>query len=83
MNCDFRPTGKAHQYRCYNCDFEVTTEILPITMKCQSRGLGDDVSKVTTKLGIHKCGGCKKRQQLLNKLPSLGKMVDKIKSVFK
>jgi orotate phosphoribosyltransferase len=33
-----------------------------------SRGLGDVVAKVTTKLGIKPCGGCKKRQRRLNQL---------------
>ena len=33
-----------------------------------SRGLGDTVAKVTKKLGIRSCGGCKKRQTLLNKI---------------
>tara|TARA_B100000686_G_scaffold278342_1_gene298256 strand:+ start:160 stop:330 length:171 start_codon:yes stop_codon:yes gene_type:complete len=34
----------------------------------KSRGLGDTVKKVTEKLGIKQCGGCKKRQKALNKL---------------
>jgi len=33
-----------------------------------SRGLGDTVAKLTRKLGIKPCGGCKKRQELLNRL---------------
>lgn len=33
-----------------------------------SRGLGDTVAKLTTKLGIKPCGGCKKRQKKLNQL---------------
>ncbi len=32
-----------------------------------SRGLGDVIAKVTHKLGIKQCGGCKKRQKTLNK----------------
>ncbi|MCZ2076546.1 MAG: hypothetical protein LC130_16305, partial [Bryobacterales bacterium] len=32
-----------------------------------SRGLGDTVAKITTKLGIKPCGGCKKRQGKWNK----------------
>jgi len=32
-----------------------------------SRGLGDTVAKVTAALGIKPCGGCKKRQERLNK----------------
>lgn len=32
------------------------------------RGLGDVVAKLTSAVGIQPCGGCKKRQELLNKL---------------
>ncbi len=32
------------------------------------RGLGDAVARVTDALHIPQCGGCKKRQQMLNKL---------------
>ena len=31
-------------------------------------GLGDTIKKVTDKMGIKQCGGCKKRQAALNKL---------------
>jgi hypothetical protein len=31
-------------------------------------GLGDVIKKVTDALGIKQCGGCKKRQEILNKL---------------
>lgn len=34
----------------------------------ESKGLGDTVKKVTEKLGIKQCGGCKKRQEKLNRL---------------
>lgn len=34
----------------------------------ESRGLGDTVAKLTTKLGITPCGGCKDRQQKLNEI---------------
>lgn len=34
----------------------------------RSRGLGDTIAKVTTAVGIRPCLGCKKRQELLNKL---------------
>ena len=33
----------------------------------KSKGLGDTVASVTNKLGIRRCGGCKDRQQWLNK----------------
>ena len=32
------------------------------------KGLGDTIKKVTDKLGIKQCGGCKKRQDALNRL---------------
>lgn len=34
----------------------------------KSEGLGDTVKKVTEKLGIKQCGGCKRRQEKLNRL---------------
>ena len=34
----------------------------------KSKGLGDSIKKVTDKLGIKQCGGCKKRQDKLNRL---------------
>lgn len=34
----------------------------------KSKGLGDTIKKVTDKMGIKPCGGCKKRQDQLNKL---------------
>ena len=38
-----------------------------------SKGLGDTIKKVTDKLGIKQCGGCKKRQEKLNRLFPYGK----------
>ena len=32
-----------------------------------SRGLGDTIAKATKAVGIKPCGGCKKRQEWLNK----------------
>lgn len=32
-----------------------------------SRGLGDTIAKMTKAVGIKPCGGCKKRQAILNK----------------
>jgi len=32
----------------------------------KSKGLGDTIKKVTDKMGIKQCGGCKRRQALLN-----------------
>ena len=39
----------------------------------ESKGLGDTIKKVTDKLGISQCGGCKKRQEKLNRLFPYGK----------
>lgn len=33
-----------------------------------SRGLGDTVAKATNAIGIKPCGGCKKRQKMMNRL---------------
>ena len=33
----------------------------------KSRGLGDTIAKMTKSVGIKPCGGCKKRQAILNK----------------
>lgn len=33
-----------------------------------SQGLGDTIAKITTALGIEPCGGCKDRQETLNRL---------------
>jgi hypothetical protein len=34
----------------------------------KSKGLGDTIAKMTKKVGIKPCGGCKKRQDKLNKI---------------
>jgi len=38
----------------------------------KARGLGDTIAKITSSLGIKPCGGCKKRQEKLNKLVPYG-----------
>jgi len=38
------------------------------TGKIPSRGVGDTIAKVTTAIGLSPCGGCKNRQEALNKL---------------
>lgn len=35
---------------------------------CESVGLGDTIAKLTRRLGIKSCGGCKQRQATLNRL---------------
>ena len=37
------------------------------------RGIGDVVAAVTSAVGIQPCGGCKKRQEALNKLVPFNK----------
>lgn len=34
----------------------------------KSRGLGDTIAKLTTAIGIKPCGGCKERQEWLNRM---------------
>ena len=38
-----------------------------------SMGLGDTVAKITSFMGIKPCGGCKKRQEGLNKMIRYGR----------
>lgn len=45
----------------FDCPFGVTASKLP------SRGFGDTIEKLTRKLGIPSCGGCKRRRDKLNK----------------
>ena len=42
--------------------------IVPGTEPPASRGLGDTIAKVTKKLGVKPCQGCKKRQKKLNEM---------------
>ncbi len=39
-----------------------------LSKKKPSTGFGDTIKKVTDKLGIKQCGGCKRRQEKLNRL---------------
>ena len=36
--------------------------------KIEMRGLGDVIARATSAIGIKPCGGCKQRQEALNKL---------------
>ncbi len=52
----------------------------PGCSKCQqekqpkkSKGLGDTIAKITSRLGIKQCSACKKRQKALNKRFKYGK----------
>ena len=33
----------------------------------EDKGLGDTISRLTKKMGIYECGGCKARKEYLNK----------------
>ena len=44
-------------------------------MEKKSRGLGDTIAKATKKVGIKPCGGCKKRQAMLNKAVPYGRSI--------
>lgn len=68
-------------WTCRKCGKAVPFAAQPIEVQCTcgyvdkepeyampSRGLGDTIAKVTRKLGIKPCGGCKERQKLLNAL---------------
>ena len=38
-----------------------------VTAYSHSTGLGDTIAKMTKAVGVKPCGGCKKRQEILNK----------------
>ena len=40
----------------------------PVLVTEGSKGLGDTIAKVTSKLGIKPCGACNKRKEKLNRL---------------
>ena len=58
---------KIREIEGVDADFEC-----PKKKPWKSRGLGDTIAKVTDALHIPKCGGCKKRQDKLNKLIPYG-----------
>jgi hypothetical protein len=67
------PTRQGGWYVCRRCGWgkgKMKTTFHRKCPKAPSRGLGDTVAKLTKKLGIKSCGGCKKRQRLLNRLVS-------------
>ncbi len=47
--------------------YDLITKTMPRN-KPRMRGLGDVVAKVTSAVGIKPCGGCRGRQEKLNKL---------------
>lgn len=72
MNCPLEPDGD--HWHCPTCGRRVhKTSDKPPRANCwstadKSRGLGDTIAKIITAIGIKPCGGCKKRQALLNRL---------------
>ena len=40
-----------------------------------SRGVGERIKKITDKLGIKQCGGCAKRQAMLNRASEVAKSI--------
>lgn len=59
-DADWRENVTGH--REFECPHGITEKNLP------SRGLGDTIAKITSAIGIKPCGGCKKRQESLNRL---------------
>jgi len=57
---------------------EVTTTGGLRVVKCgrrkKVRGLGDAVAAVTNAVGIVPCGGCKQRQEALNRVANVGRV---------
>jgi hypothetical protein len=64
MDCDFSTSV------CPRCGFDIRSIGGDATWRrnCVSRGLGDTVARVLDAVGVAKCGGCAKRQKLLNQL---------------
>lgn len=69
----------------YDHDGEARTACLEVTasgglrvVKCgrrkKVRGLGDAVAAVTKAVGIVPCGGCKQRQETLNRVANVGRV---------
>jgi hypothetical protein len=48
--------------------YEVDNAPPPAPPPAPMRGLGDAIARATTAVGIRPCGGCKKRQEALNRL---------------
>jgi hypothetical protein len=40
----------------------------PVSLKKESSGLGDSIKRITDAMKIPQCGGCRRRQQKLNRL---------------
>ena len=71
IDCPFKLNAKG-LWQCPQCKWTYPIESeKPPRQNCPkapSRGLGDTIAKITRKLGIKPCGGCKRRQKKLNKL---------------
>ena len=45
----------------------MSKQMITASNQYKSIGLGDTIAKMTKAVGIKPCGGCKKRQEILNK----------------
>ena len=66
MRCILNMGENQMPWTCEKCGRTLQNVDGPTKHKCQSRGLGDTVAKVTSAFGVKPCGKCKKRQQALN-----------------
>ena len=66
-DCPFQLTPDG-LWACPQCGWRYSGPVAPRRNcpKAPSRGLGDTVAKITRAIGIKPCGGCKKRQRILN-----------------
>ena len=55
------------EWKCEVCGLELKNVVPPVRHKCNSRGVGDTIAKITKAVGVKPCGKCKKRQEALNK----------------
>lgn len=71
--CDFESIEESPgrwRHHCRACGVERssgTPQYLRYCDRQDSRGLGDTIAKAARTLGIRPCGGCKRRQQQLNR----------------
>lgn len=67
MDCpqELQPDGT---YKCPQCGWTYHKLVRRNCPKAPSRGLGDTIAKLTRKIGITPCRGCRDRQKKLNEL---------------
>lgn len=72
--------SSVEKVHCPNCGLAIPMRDTDWPLRCacgttlrshedakKSRGLGDTIAKVTSAIGIKPCGGCKERQEWLNR----------------